>query len=249
MRHLIVVALLCSPVTLLAQQPRNTISPGMTRAQVEAALGAPATMRSASDYSYLYYDNGCARECGMNDLVILHADSVVDAIFRSPDRHYTGQSSSPTEFAEVPAAPARKHAAAPPRTPAPVAAKPAVAAAKPAPAPGKPAVTTAAAVPAPTKPASDTVGKPAPTPAKPSVAPSTAKRIEVAGTKREGTPVKPKVIYVKGTNTEVVMPPANAQMKPPASGNDTKPSIPVKPETMSPAPATTPPAPAKKPTT
>jgi len=31
----------------------------------------------------------------MNDLVILRNDSVVDAIFRSPARHYTGKSSSP----------------------------------------------------------------------------------------------------------------------------------------------------------
>ena len=31
----------------------------------------------------------------MNDLVVLARDSVVDAIFRSPDRHYTGTSSSP----------------------------------------------------------------------------------------------------------------------------------------------------------
>ena len=31
----------------------------------------------------------------MNDLVILKNDSVVDAIFRSPARHYTGTSSSP----------------------------------------------------------------------------------------------------------------------------------------------------------
>ena len=31
----------------------------------------------------------------MNDLVMLRSDSVVDAIFRSPSRHYTGTSSSP----------------------------------------------------------------------------------------------------------------------------------------------------------
>jgi hypothetical protein len=39
--------------------------------------------------------NAWGKKCGMNDLVILHADSVTDAIFRSPDRHYTGKSSSP----------------------------------------------------------------------------------------------------------------------------------------------------------
>jgi hypothetical protein len=35
----------------------------------------------------------------MNDLVILRGDSVVDAIFRSPERHYTGVSSSPEQIA------------------------------------------------------------------------------------------------------------------------------------------------------
>jgi outer membrane protein assembly factor BamE (lipoprotein component of BamABCDE complex) len=96
MRHLIAIALLCTPPALLAQS-ENTISPGMTRAQVESALGAPATLRTVSEFSYLFYANTCGRSCGMNDLVILHRDSVVDAIFRSPNRHYTGQSSSPQE--------------------------------------------------------------------------------------------------------------------------------------------------------
>jgi hypothetical protein len=96
MRHLIVLSLFCIPAALLAQS-ENTISPGMTRAQVEAALGAPATMRTVSEFSYLFYANACGRSCGMNDLVILRRDSVVDAIFRSANRHYTGQSSSPQE--------------------------------------------------------------------------------------------------------------------------------------------------------
>jgi hypothetical protein len=96
MRHLIAIALLCTPATLLAQRD-NTISPGMSRAQVEAALGAPPTMRTVGEFSYLFYTNACGRACGMNDLVILRRDSVVDAIFRSPNRHYTGQSSSPEE--------------------------------------------------------------------------------------------------------------------------------------------------------
>jgi hypothetical protein len=96
MRHLIAIALLLTPAALLAQG-ENTISPGMTRAQVESALGSPATMRTVSEFSYLFYANSCGRSCGMNDLVILRRDSVVDAIFRSPNRHYTGQSSSPQE--------------------------------------------------------------------------------------------------------------------------------------------------------
>lgn len=95
MRRSIVSALLFIPVVSFAQQSARTVSPGMTRNQVVAALGEPATARTASEYSYLFYANACGKACGMNDLVILRGDSVVDAIFRSPDRHYTGVSSSP----------------------------------------------------------------------------------------------------------------------------------------------------------
>jgi hypothetical protein len=41
------------------------------------------------------YSNKCGKKCGMQDIVILDHDVVVDAVFRSPDRHYTGTSSSP----------------------------------------------------------------------------------------------------------------------------------------------------------
>lgn len=97
MRRLIAIALFFAPTALFAQEGEHTISPGMSRAQVEAALGTPATMRTVSEHTYLFYPNSCGRACGMNDLVILRRDSVVDAIFRSPSRHYTGQSSSPAE--------------------------------------------------------------------------------------------------------------------------------------------------------
>ena len=95
MRHPLVLALLLYSSPLLAQSAAHTISPGMTKAQVIAALGAPATARTVGEDSYLFYTNACGRRCGMNDLVVLHADSVADAIFRSPNRHYTGTSSSP----------------------------------------------------------------------------------------------------------------------------------------------------------
>lgn len=95
MRHLIAITLLCSPYVAAGQAASHTISPGMSRTQVVASLGDPATMRTASEYTYLFYRNACGRACGMNDLVILRRDSVVDAIFRSPERHYTGVSSSP----------------------------------------------------------------------------------------------------------------------------------------------------------
>ena len=73
----------------------GTIDPGMSRAQVIARLGKPATVRTYQGTTYLLYPNKCGKACGMQDLVILDHDVVVDAVFRSPDRHYTGTSSSP----------------------------------------------------------------------------------------------------------------------------------------------------------
>ena len=95
MRKLFVLALLCSPVACLSQQKEKTVAPGMSEAQVVEALGKPATRRTVGERTYMFYANSCGRSCGMNDLVILARDSVVDAIFRSPQRHYTGTSSSP----------------------------------------------------------------------------------------------------------------------------------------------------------
>lgn len=79
-----------------AQQGAATIDPGMSKSQVVERLGAPAAERSRGEHTYLFFRNGCERQCGMADLVTLHADTVVDAIFRSPERHYSGLSSSPT---------------------------------------------------------------------------------------------------------------------------------------------------------
>ena len=95
MRHLLVLALLCAPAACLSQEKDRTISPGMSEAQVVQSLGRPATKRTVGERTYLFYANSCGRKCGMNDLVVLSRDSVVDAIFRSSDRHYTGTSSSP----------------------------------------------------------------------------------------------------------------------------------------------------------
>ena len=94
MRARLIAVLLAAPVALAAQAT-GTISPNMNQKQVVAALGAPATVRTVGDHTYLFYVNHCGRACGMNDLVVLRSDSVVDAIFRSPSRHYTGKSSSP----------------------------------------------------------------------------------------------------------------------------------------------------------
>jgi hypothetical protein len=67
----------------------------MTRAQVVEKLGKPATIRNYQGSTYLMYSNKCGKACGMQDIVILDHDVVVDAVFRSPNRHYTGTSSSP----------------------------------------------------------------------------------------------------------------------------------------------------------
>jgi hypothetical protein len=81
--------------TAHAQTGAGTIDPGMTQAQVIERLGKPATVRTYQGSTYLMYSNKCGKKCGMQDIVILDHDVVVDAVLRSPDRHYTGTSSSP----------------------------------------------------------------------------------------------------------------------------------------------------------
>jgi hypothetical protein len=78
-----------------AQTNVATIDPGMTREQVVAKLGEPLSSRSFNSVTYLFYKNGCEKTCGMNDLVTLDSGKVIDAVFRSPGRKYTGTSSSP----------------------------------------------------------------------------------------------------------------------------------------------------------
>jgi len=86
------VAVAASPVF---GQGSPTIDPGMTQAQVVAKLGEPSSTRTYEGHTYLLYKNGCERSCGMSDLVVLDSDKVVDAIFRSSARRYSGTSSSP----------------------------------------------------------------------------------------------------------------------------------------------------------
>ena len=119
----LILALSFVAATAHAQSGAGTIDPGMTRAQVIERLGKPATVRTYQGSTYLMYSNKCGKKCGMQDLVILEHDSVVDAVFRSPDRHFTGTSSSPEATAPnsrtqrnqslaVPAAPAEQPTAA-----------------------------------------------------------------------------------------------------------------------------------------
>ena len=76
-------------------QTTATIDPGMTREQVVAKIGEPLSSRSYQGHTYLLYKNGCEKKCGMNDLVVLDSGKVVDAVFRSAARQYSGTSSSP----------------------------------------------------------------------------------------------------------------------------------------------------------
>jgi hypothetical protein len=73
----------------------QSIDPGMTKSQVIERLGAPAAERTSGAYTYLFYQNGREYTVGMSDLVILQNNAVVDAIFRSAARQYSGRSSSP----------------------------------------------------------------------------------------------------------------------------------------------------------
>ena len=100
---LTLVAGLFAAPTLHAQVV--TIDPGMTATQVVAKLGQPLSTRSFHSFTYLFYRNGCEKKCGMNDIVTLDSGKVVDAVFRSPSRHYSGTSSSPRA---IPAAQASK---------------------------------------------------------------------------------------------------------------------------------------------
>jgi hypothetical protein len=89
------IALSFVATSAAAQGTAGTVDPGMTRAQVIERLGKPATVRNYQGSTYLMYSNNCGKTCGMQDIVILDHDVVVDAVFRSPNRHYTGTSSSP----------------------------------------------------------------------------------------------------------------------------------------------------------
>ena len=73
----------------------KTIDPGMTKAQVVEHLGKPSSERTRGEFTYLFFANGMEKQVGMSDVVTLQGDKVIDAIFRSPRRAYSGTSSSP----------------------------------------------------------------------------------------------------------------------------------------------------------
>lgn len=73
----------------------GTIAPGMSERDVYALWGAPAAVRRAAEYTYLYFRNGCEKTCGTMDLVILENGQVIDAVVRWYGHGYSGESSSP----------------------------------------------------------------------------------------------------------------------------------------------------------
>ena len=93
-----VITVLCISAlsaSAVGAQTAATIDPGMTREQVVAKIGEPLSARSYEGFTYLLYKNGCEKKCVMNDLVVLDSGKVVDAVFRSRARTYSGTSSSP----------------------------------------------------------------------------------------------------------------------------------------------------------
>ena len=91
----------------------QSIDPGMTKAQVIERLGYPAAERSSGAFTYLFYQNGRESAVGMSDLITLQNNAVVDAIFRSSERQYTGRSSSPDGVMPANSAPSGERLAMP----------------------------------------------------------------------------------------------------------------------------------------
>lgn len=110
MRFIVSVLAIAFLATTAAAQAPATVDPGMSQEQVIAALGRPLSEHAFRSFTYLFYKSGCEKACGMNDLVVLDSGKVVDAVFRSSNRKYSGTSSSPKM---IPAAVAAKHGSSP----------------------------------------------------------------------------------------------------------------------------------------
>jgi hypothetical protein len=92
-RAALIALLLLAPGALTAQAPTGVVKPGMTQDQVVAAWGKPAHAVTSGDFTYLFYDSGCVRTCGSNDVVFLERGQVVDAVARGAGHTYEGISS------------------------------------------------------------------------------------------------------------------------------------------------------------
>lgn len=111
-RFVLLLTLAASPLAAQA-----VVDPGLSKARVVERLGAPAFERAAGSAAFLFYQNGCERTCGMHDVVVLEKGAVVDAIFRSSKRRYSGVSSSPRMIPAVEAVKARPTKPADPDAP------------------------------------------------------------------------------------------------------------------------------------
>jgi hypothetical protein len=80
----------------------GTINPGMSEREIYNVWGAPAAVRRAGEYTYLFFNNGCEYTCGTMDVVTLKAGAVVDAIVRWDGHRYSGESSSPPGKMPIP---------------------------------------------------------------------------------------------------------------------------------------------------
>ena len=80
----------------------GTIAPGMGEREIYALWGAPAAVRRAGEYTYLFFNNGCEYTCGTMDVVTLQNGGVVDAIVRWDGHRYSGESSSPPGKMPIP---------------------------------------------------------------------------------------------------------------------------------------------------
>ncbi|HEU0055578.1 MAG TPA: hypothetical protein VFQ39_20460 [Longimicrobium sp.] len=90
MRKSIVLAAALVVTAAAPAVAQRTIAAGMTPAQVRTAFGAPATTRVAGEWAYWYYQNGCPRRCGSDDVVFFHDDKVVAAVLRTGARRFSG---------------------------------------------------------------------------------------------------------------------------------------------------------------
>jgi outer membrane protein assembly factor BamE (lipoprotein component of BamABCDE complex) len=88
-----------------------TIDPGMSKADVVAKLGKPASERTRGEFTYVFYANGMEKTVGTSDFVTLQNDKVIDAVFRSSRRAYSGTSSSPKAITPAQARKAKPPAA------------------------------------------------------------------------------------------------------------------------------------------
>jgi hypothetical protein len=84
-----------APAPAPAPAVDNSIRPGMSEADVRSKWGDPVATKTINDWKYLFYRNYDERHVGFLDVVMLQGGQVVDAVIRSNEHSYAGQSSSP----------------------------------------------------------------------------------------------------------------------------------------------------------